>query len=294
MKKIICIILVLMLVCASALAETAASATDVLKVSSRTLEDLLNKHRGTWVSGNFPEGSGFFIKVLDEEMMLEDLEAYQVIKNVWETELLKLTEMLADGSEVDEFFIPLMDPEGEIVTLEELLAKLIGNVEEEFQWTGKFVYEFWPIIAGGYQIEYGEVTTDILFPTPYEKDQKVLVLIGIVDVHDDYAEEETEESAEEPQIVEANTEDNFYEQALQAYSEMYSKWYDQDVDWVAFEGIGVERYVEGFEEPIVCIQVTFTPEMVQIIQNEDTLVAVISDEMDIPEEVGITSGVVTH
>ena len=42
------------------------------------------------------------------------------------------------------------------------------------------VFEYVPIIAGGYDIAYGTVTTKIWLATPYEVDEKVAVMIGMV------------------------------------------------------------------------------------------------------------------
>ena len=43
-----------------------------------------------------------------------------------------------------------------------------------------YVFEYVPIIAGGYDIAYGTVTTKIWLATPYEVDEKVAVMIGMV------------------------------------------------------------------------------------------------------------------
>ena len=38
--------------------------------------------------------------------------------------------------------------------------------------------EFFPVIAGNYKEEMGEVTVTVQMATPYKKDQKVAVLVG--------------------------------------------------------------------------------------------------------------------
>ena len=76
----------------------------------------------------------------------------------------------------------------------------------------------------------------MFFSTPYEKDEKVLVMIGIVTV------------------LENGT---------------------QDVAWQVFEGIGLGA-VESQEESVGSIQVELTPEIVMAIQNEIALLAIVS------------------
>lgn len=43
-----------------------------------------------------------------------------------------------------------------------------------------YCHEFTPVIAGNYTDELGLVTTRFLFPTPYEKGEQVVVMIGLV------------------------------------------------------------------------------------------------------------------
>ena len=102
------------------------------------------------------------------------------------------------------------------------------------------VFEFGPIVAGNYVEEYGKVTANMLFSTPYEKDQKVVVLIGIAKVNDE----------KKSQLAEGE--------------ELNSDCID-DIEWVAFEGVGQDA-VEDQEETYGCIKVELTPEIVLAIQ----------------------------
>ena len=91
-------------------------------------------------------------------------------------------------------------------------------------------------MAEGYSEEFGDVTAKFLFPTPYEKDQPVVVMIGIVTVNED----ET-----------------------------------QTVVWTAFDGIGVEAEETGVEE-IGAVEVVLDPQTVLAIQEGIALLAVVS------------------
>lgn len=102
------------------------------------------------------------------------------------------------------------------------------------------VFEFGPIVAGNYVEEYGKITANMLFSTPYEKDQKVAVLIGIAKVNDE----------KKSQLAEGE--------------ELNSDCID-DIEWVAFEGVGQDA-VEDQEETYGCIKVELTPEIVLAIQ----------------------------
>ena len=81
------------------------------------------------------------------------------------------------------------------------------------------------------------VTATMLFPTPYEKGEKVDVLIGIVTLLGD-----------------------------DAYT----------VDWQAFKGVGMD-FVTMQEETHGSIRSVFTPEIVWAIENGIALLAVVSN-----------------
>ncbi len=48
-----------------------------------------------------------------------------------------------------------------------------------------YCHEFTPVIAGNYTDELGLVTARFLFPTPYEKGEQVVVMIGLVSVDEE-------------------------------------------------------------------------------------------------------------
>lgn len=51
-----------------------------------------------------------------------------------------------------------------------------------------YCHEFTPITAGNYMNEMGLVTARFLFPTPYEKGEQVVVMIGLVSVDENGAQ----------------------------------------------------------------------------------------------------------
>lgn len=207
MKKIIALSLCLLLVCLTAFAE---------EVPSKTAEDLTSFEV---TAENLPEDSDFFVRVVKE-----DEEGYKKHLEACKAEVEKLKE----AAGVEEYFGVVTDIDGNVVDMKEVLGTDELNV-----------YEFVALIAGNYEESYGKVTVKILMPTPYEKDEKVIVLIGKVTVID----EETHE---------------------------------QSVEWTAFEGIGLEPDPEAPETP-GRIQVEFDPQTVLDIQEGMALAAIVSD-----------------
>lgn len=186
MKKIVSILVALML-CLSA----AAFAESV---PSKTVDDLTKVN----VTGANVPAEGFYLRLI-----VADEEEYQHLVEVCRKEIEKLAQ-----SEPVSYFGEVKNAADEAVDLAALLES------EEVK-----VHEFWPIIARGYKEEYGNVTAEFLFSTPYEKDEKVIVLIGLV--------EENQEG-------------------------------EQSVEWTAYEGIGLEEQgsiqVELDPEIILAIQ----------------------------------------
>ena len=154
------------------------------------------------------------------------------------------------------------------------------------------IFEFMPIIAVGYEDEFGNVTLKMLFSTPYEKDEKVVAMIGLVDAHENIDE-----------VIAENVDDETDEAdvSMQLASDEERAEEIQSVVWTAYEGIGVEipeallaaaqsivaqqteqqgdaeLTAEG--EPEVemgCIQITLEPEMVKAIQEGIALLAIVS------------------
>lgn len=148
MKKFICTMLALLLCLTSvaALAEfTPSKTTNDLTQIEATAESL-------------PEDASFTIRVI-----AADEEAYQEQVAACENELVKL----AAAESVETYF-------GEEVDLKAMLNADTLNV-----------YEFAPFMAEGFDVSYGNVTAQMLFSTPYEAGQKVVVMIGIVVENED-------------------------------------------------------------------------------------------------------------
>lgn len=210
MKKLVCLILALTTcVSAAAMAES---------VPSKTVADLTHFDV---IAENQPGDETVY---LNQVTMGETLPEYQECIDICQKEI----EKLAASETVESFFGEVTDADGNVVDLRALL-----DVDAD---AALNVFEFCPVIAGGFREDCGKVTATMFFSTPYEKDEKVLVMIGIVTV------------------LENGT---------------------QDVAWQVFEGIGLGA-VESQEESVGSIQVELTPEIVMAIQNEIALLAIVS------------------
>lgn len=135
--------LLALLLCLTSVAALAAAP-------SKTAADL-NKVDAT--AENLPANSGFFIRLVEEEE-----KEYQKHLDACKAEVAKLA--AAEG--VEAYF-------GKDIDLKAIVAADKLNV-----------FEFKPIIAGGYDVSYGKVTAKMLFSTPYEVGEKVAVMIGMV------------------------------------------------------------------------------------------------------------------
>lgn len=143
MKKFACMMLALLL-CLTSVAALAESTP------SKTMADL------QWIDADAekdPEDSGFYIRIVTA-----DEKDYQERVEICTEEIAKL----AVAENVEAYFGEEMD-----------LKAIVGADKLN-------VYEYVPIIAGGYDTAYGEVTTKIWLATPYEVDEKVAVMIGMV------------------------------------------------------------------------------------------------------------------
>lgn len=165
---------------------------------------------------NLPADSGFFMKPVVEE----DVE-YQQRVDICNVEV----EKLAASNDVETYFGEITDYEGNTVSLKEMLGTETLNV-----------FEFCPLIAGGYEESYGKVIAKMIFSTPYEKDEKVVVMIGLV-------------TSDENGV--------------------------QTIRWIAYEGIGLGS-VEGVTEEMGGIQVELDPEIVKAIEEGTALLAIVS------------------
>lgn len=217
MKKIACLVLALALCFTTvALAESVAES-----VPSKSVSDLT---RFEVIAENQPNDPGIYLLPVNEVTVGEALPDYQERIDIYQVEI----ETLAAAESIESYFANATDAEGNPVDLRAMLGLDADAVLN--------VFEFCPVIAGGFQEDCGKVTATMLFSTPYEQDEKVIVMIGIVTIHED----ET-----------------------------------QTVAWQAFEGVGLGA-VEAQEETHSAIRVELSPEIVKAIQEEIALLAVIS------------------
>lgn len=213
MKKLVCLVLALMMcTSAAALAES---------MPSKTVADLT---RFEVVAENQPDDENIYLLPVNEVTVGETLPEYQARIDICEKEI----EKLAVSETIESYFGEVTDAERSVVDMRALL----GAGEDETL----NVFEFCPAIAGGFQEDCGKVTATMLFSTPYEEGEKVLVLIGLVTVLEDGT---------------------------------------QEVAWRAFEGVGLGA-IEDEEETYGSIQVELTPEIVAAIQEGTALLAVVS------------------
>lgn len=211
MKKMLCVVLVLLCMTAGAIAES---------VPSKNTADMVTVAVDQTLNPDIPTDSGFAVMPVLEEDATHAVEYADHIA-LCQTEIAKLAEVVGQGetgvesSAVETYFGEIRDSEGNVVVLSEVLGSQTLNVNE-----------FMPLVVSNYDPSYGNVTVSFQFKTPYAQDESVLVLIGI-----------------------QNTE-------------------TEAIEWTAFEGVGTGE--EG------AVQVEFTPEILEAIQNNVALLAVVS------------------
>ena len=146
MKKVISIALALVMLCLGVVV-FADDATP-----SKTTEDLLTIEA---VPATPVEGSGFFFFPVTEKYV--DVTKYQANLDFAAAEFAKVEK---DGAEA---------------YLGEETAAAVKAILGSDKVT---LDEFFPVIAGNYKEEMGEVTVTVQMATPYKKDQKVAVIVG--------------------------------------------------------------------------------------------------------------------
>ena len=214
MKKIACIVLALLL-CLS----MAAMAESVPSRTTTDLTTITVAAENMPADIDLPLGRGtanFTLTPITEVDPANMTPEMQVRVEACNAEIAKLNE---SGNAV-EYFGEVTDANGNAVSLTELLGTDEVNV-----------YEFFPLSAEGFEVEYGAVTATMVFSTPYEEGQQVAVLVGIVTENADGT---------------------------------------QSVAWQVFDGVGTS-VAEGSG-----IEVTFTPEILEQVQNGTALMAVVS------------------
>lgn len=108
-------------------------------------------------------------------------------KAVYEKEI----ENLKNANDPEAYFANVTDYQGNPVSLKDMLgAEKVS------------VHEMCLLTVENYNTSYGSLTMNMYFSTPYQKDEKVVVLVGLVTVNEDGA---------------------------------------QNIQWVAYEGTGVEE-----------------------------------------------------
>jgi len=177
---------------------------------------------------NQPADQSLFLRPVDAR----ETEDYQARLDVCRVEI----EKLAASPSIEAYFgnvMDMTDGEGRVVPLGELMEE-----------SGLNVFEFCPLIAGGFQETCGKVTATMLFATPYEKGERVLVLIGLVTLNED----ET-----------------------------------QSAEWRAFEGVGLEADPSEVAYT-GRVRVELDSETVLAVQRGAALLAVVSGQANEPEE----------
>lgn len=163
MKKIVCVALAL-LMCLSmvAMAEEFVPSKNTADMVTVTIDREQNP--------NIPEDSGFVVFPV-QDAQLEEYPEHVALCTEELTELMKAVaedEGGTESSSVQAYFGEIKDSEGNVVVLSELLgAKLLD------------VFEFMPLIAINYDEVYGDVKLIFQFKTPYDKDEKVILLVGL-------------------------------------------------------------------------------------------------------------------
>lgn len=147
MKKVLSLILVLVCLGTMAVAES---------VPSKSTADLVETVEIKTESGVVAENL-VVAAVTDEVVYKEKIEACQ-------TEIKKL----AESASVEEYFGEVKDSTGAVVSLKEVLGSETIAVNE-----------FMPLIVENYDASYGKVSVGFKFSTPYAKDERVVVLVGV-------------------------------------------------------------------------------------------------------------------
>lgn len=220
MKRVACILVALVCVFGFALAEVG-------QLSSTVGNSFFGSHV-TAANVEDAEAKGLYLRPVNEYYEELSEEEYERLMSEVEIELEKMAEA---ASITDYFGDVYVSSTGEQMPLIEL-----------FDGKQPDVNEFEPVVAGGFDLSYGEVTADLIFPTPYELDEQVAVLIGVIFVDDNE---------------------------------------EQHMTWVAHKGVGVKIPELSDTDGI---EVTFRPEMVDMMQSRDTIVAVASEHHDAEQE----------
>jgi len=152
MKKFFAVVLALICLMSFAVADTPSKET----------KDLITV---TFEPENKIPGNGLVIEVKPLEEFEKDVKFVELGNAI--------IKALSEAKDFEEYFGELRNPQGEVVTLEEIIGEKAGNVNE-----------FNGILVANYDEALGKVTVQVGFTTPYEKDEKVAVLIGAANTED--------------------------------------------------------------------------------------------------------------
>lgn len=148
MKKLFCLILVLICIGTAAMAES---------VPSKSTADLVETVAVTTETG-----------VAAPDLVIApvvDAVEYQQKVEICQNEIQKL----AESASVEEYFGEVKDSEGNAVSVKEVLEAQNLTVNE-----------FMPLVVNNYDASYGKVKVNFKLSTPYTWNEKVVVLVGIV------------------------------------------------------------------------------------------------------------------
>ena len=149
MKKLVCLVLVLLCFVAVAAAES---------VPSKSTADMVTVTEVVTTDG-----------VVVPNLVIAPVTDAAVNEKAVETCSKEIEKLVASASVV-EYFGEVCDTAGNTVSLTEVLGT--ENVT---------VNEFVPVIVDNYDAELGSVKISFTFSTPYEAGKKVVVLVGVVD-----------------------------------------------------------------------------------------------------------------
>lgn len=104
------------------------------------------------------------------ETVTEKTAEHEKYTEICKEEIAKV----AEAASVEEYFGAVVDAEGKEMNIKEILGTDTVNM-----------FEFCPIVVSGYTEDVGSVSLNLQFATPYEENEEVVVLIGIVTINAD-------------------------------------------------------------------------------------------------------------
>ena len=167
MKKLICLVLALLCLSSIAFAEVVPS-----KTTSDLVDVEVQVETETGVA--IPDEEPLVVQpvtIITLKNAVDPVEraAYEERLAIVQTEVEKLFNTVKDGKTVEDYIGTVVDAQGNSVSLQAKLGSDTLNV-----------HEMVPLVVDGYKVEYGKVTARMSFATLYEKDEPLVVLVGIV------------------------------------------------------------------------------------------------------------------